>query len=333
MAKKNRKYVCIFILILIALYIIIYVIPSVTGALETTEILEAGSLQGTEETVCYFVRDEYVYAAKQAGELKYRAKEGAHVRKGTRVAVVREDGSSAAAGDKQKKEKSRYGDIMDRLSDRVVRTEDGRAETSGVVSYYADGYESFLTPDKMESLTYDDVKNLKNEARNTRRKSTLKGEPLFKISNNDSWYLMCWVEAASVARYETGGSVTIQLAEGDVKAVVENIMEAGDQWKIIFRSNRYYKDFSRSRVENARIVAQDYSGLIAENGSITTKDGQPGVMVRQKDGEFVFTRVKILTRSGDYSVLKDESFIDEDGNTVSTVKVYDEILKNPGKGT
>lgn len=333
MAKKNRRYVYIFILILIALYIIIYVVPKVTGAFETTEILEAGTLQGTEETVCYFVRDESVYEAGTAGSLKYAIAEGTHVRKGTKVASLTAENRKSDTDKKKKKETSQYEDMITRLSDQVIRTMDCKAQSSGIVSYYIDGYESFFTPDKLESLKYEDVKELEIEAKDTTRKSTLEKEPIFKISDNDNWYLVCWVEAASVARYEVGNSVTIQLAAGDVKATVENIIEAGDQWKIIFRSNRYYKDFSKSRMEKTRIVTQDYSGLIAENSSITTKDGQPGVMVRQTDGEYVFTRVKILARSGDYSVLKDETFIDEQGNTVNTVKVYDEILKKPGKGT
>lgn len=333
MAKKNRRYVYIFILILIALYIIIYVVPKVTGAFETTEILEAGTLQGTEETVCYFVRDESVYEAGTAGSLKYAIAEGTHVRKGTKVAFLTAENRKSDTDKKKKKETSQYEDMITRLSDQVIRTMDCKAQSSGIVSYYIDGYESFFTPDKLESLKYEDVKELEIEAKDTTRKSTLEKEPIFKISDNDNWYLVCWVEAASVARYEVGNSVTIQLAAGDVKATVENIIEAGDQWKIIFRSNRYYKDFSKSRMEKTRIVTQDYSGLIAENSSITTKDGQPGVMVRQTDGEYVFTRVKILARSGDYSVLKDETFIDEQGNTVNTVKVYDEILKKPGKGT
>ena len=56
-------------------------------------------------------------------------------------------------------------------------------------------------------------------------------------------------------------------------------------------------------------------------------------MVKQTSGEFVFTRIKVIASDGEYSVLKDVSFTDEDGNSVDTVNVYDEILKRPGKGT
>lgn len=332
MAKKNRRYVYIFILVLIALYVIIYVIPRVTGAFETTEILRSGSLQGTEDTVCYFVRDEQVYTAGAAGTLKYRIKEGTHIRRGTKVAALTQEKKNTSKTDKNENQ-SKYSEIINRLSDGVIRTTDCKSQSSGIVSYYVDGYENFFTPDRIENLKHEDVKDLKVEAEDTVRKSALEQEPIFKISDNDNWYLVCWVEVASVARYETGNSVTIQLAEGDIKATIQNIIEAGDEWKIIFRSNRYYEGFSKSRVEEARIVTEDYNGLIAENNSITTRDGQPGVMVRRTDGDYTFTRVQILARAGEYSVLKENSFTDEEGNTVNTVKVYDEILKKPGKGT
>ncbi len=330
MGKKNRKYVYIFILTLIILYIIIFVIPKVTGAFETTELLEAGSLQGTEETTCCIVRSETVYEAGAAGKLKYLAKEGTHIRKGTQVIELAGDEGKASG---EGKEESEYNEIIKRLSGHTVRTVSGKAQSSGIISSYIDGYEGYFTPEKMEKLKYEDVKELDIEAEDVRRKSTREGEPVFKISDNDNWYLVCWVEAASVARYEVGNSVAIQLPAGNVKATVKEILADGEQWKIIFRSNRYYEAFSKSRIEEARIISQDYSGLIVKNSSITTRDGKSGVMVRKTGGEFEFTQVKVLARDGDYSVIQDVSFIDENGNSVNTVHVYDEILKRPGKGT
>ncbi len=332
MGKKNRKFVYLFILVLIVLYIAIYVVPKVTGIFETTETLEAGSLQGTEETVCYFVREETVYEAGVSGELAYLIKEGTHIRKGTKaIKLIEKNLSKQEEADEQ--EKSKYKALTDRLGDRTVRTEDGKVASSGIFSSYVDGYEAFFTPESMETLKYEDVKELDIQAEDVKRNEALAKEPVFKISDNDNWYLMCWVEAASVAKYEIGNEMTVQLPEGAVGVTIKNIIEDGDQWKILFRCNRYYEGFSKSRIEEARIITRDYSGLIAENGSITTRDGKPGVMVRQTSGEYVFTRVKILARDGDYSALQDVSFIDEDGNSVDTVKVYDEILKNPGEGT
>ncbi|MCQ4637903.1 hypothetical protein NE619_14300 [Anaerovorax odorimutans] len=330
MAKKNRKPIYIFVLALIILYVVIYIIPKVTGIFETTEVLKAGTLQVTEEATCYFVRGETVYEAGSAGSLDYLIDEGIHIRKGTKVVKLTEDKEKS---DKSAEDKSDYKDIITRLSDNVVRTADCKAQSSGILSYYADGYENYFSPATMDELKYEKVQDLKIEAEDTKRKSTLKREPLFKICDNDNWYLVCWVEAASVAKYEAGNTVTIQLPEGDVEATVKSVAEDGELWRVIFRSNRYYKAFAKSRIEEATIVSRDYSGLIAKSSSITTKGGKPGVRVRQTSGEYTFVPIKVIASDGEYSVLQDVSFIDENGDSVNTVNVYDEILKNPGKGT
>ncbi|WP_415929606.1 HlyD family efflux transporter periplasmic adaptor subunit [Zhenpiania hominis] len=332
MAKKNRKPIYIFVLALIVLYIAIYVIPKATGLFDTTEVVEAGTLQVTEETTCYFVRNETVYEAGEAGTLDYNVEEGVHIRKGTRVLKLTESGDENAS-QKDAEEKSEYKDVIKRLGDHVVRTVSCEAQSSGVLSYYADGYENFFSPDTMDQLRYKNVKDLQIEASSLKREKAMQTEPLFKICDNENWYLLCWVEAASIARYEVGNDVTVQLPDGDVTATIQDITEDGEQWKITLRSNQYYESFAKSRIAEARLVSQEYDGLIVDNGAITTRNGETGVMVRQTSGDFAFTSIKVIASDGEYSVLEDGSFIDEDGNTVDTVNVYDEILKRPGKGS
>lgn len=332
MAKKNRKPIYVFVLALIVLYIAIYVIPKATGLFDTTEVVEAGTLQVTEETTCYFVRNETVYEAGEAGSLDYKVREGVHIRKGTTVLKLTEGGGGDSSK-KNSKEDSEYKDVIKQLGDHVVQTVSCEAQSSGVLSYYADGYENFFSPDTMDQLRYKNVKDLQIEAKALKRETTLQTEPLFKICDNENWYLLCWVEAASIARYEVGNDVTVQLPDGDVTATVQDITEDGEQWKLTLRSNQYYASFAKSRIEEARLVSQEYDGLIVENGAITTRDGETGVMVRQTNGDFAFTRIQVIASDGEYSVLEDGSFTDEDGNTVDTINVYDEILKRPGKGS
>lgn len=332
MAKKNRKPIYIFVLALVALYVVIYIIPRATGILETTETLEAGTLQVTEESTCYFVRDETVYEAGEAGKIDYKVKEGIHIRKGTKVLELTESGTDSSAEEKAE-EDSEYKDVIKRLGEHVVKSVSCEAQSSGILSYYADGYENYFSPDTMDQIRYKDVEELQTEAEALKRDETMKDEPLFKICDNENWYLICWVEAASVARYEVGNDVTVQLPKGDVKATVRDITEDGERWKLTLRSNEYYEEFAKSRVAEARLVSREYDGLIAQNSWITTREGQPGVMVRQTSGDFAFTRVKVIASDGEYSVLQETSFTDEDGNSVNTVDVYDEVQKRPGKGT
>ena len=77
------------------------------------------------------------------------------------------------------------------------------------------------------------------------------------------------------------------------------------------------------------IVTSDNDGLIVDNKCIIEKDGKKGVYVRNKNGEYEFKQIKVISSNGEESVIEDATFIDEEGNQVYTVDVYDEVLKHP----
>lgn len=325
MAKYKKKPIYIFLLLLVLLYVVIYIIPKVTGALETTIILEPGNLQVTEDADCYIVRDEKVYEASSAGTLDYLIDEGIHIRKGTKVLKLEKHAPKEDAS-------SDYQEITDRLKNSSVVNDSYTAKSSGILSYYADGYEGYFTPNTIGHLNEEELKKQKFQAEELKRKSTLAKEPLFKICDNDNWYIVCWVEAGSISRYEVGKNATIELSSGNVDVKIKNITEDGEKWKITFWTNRYYEDFTKIRAEKATIVSEDYNGLLIPNKSITTRNGQAGVMVKSKIGDFVFKPVKVVASDGQQSVVNDLYFTNDQGERVDTVNIYDEILKKPGKG-
>lgn len=328
--KKNRKPILIYFASLLVLALLIYAVPKVTDIFETTAVLETGTIQVTEESMCYFVRDEAVYVAGAPGEAEFTIEEGTHICTGTILADFTEDETEGAD---EAAPRSKYADVIDGVGDDAVRTVSFESKSSGIVSYYADGYESTLTPDSLDTLTWEDVSGITSRTVDLKHTSLKKGDPVLKICDNDNWYIVCWVEAASVANYTVGNEVSITLPEGTVDMEVESITQDGERWKIIFWSNNYYEAFAESRVEEGIIVSQDYTGLITETENIITKDGQPGVMVLRKNGDYEFVRVKIKASDGEYSALEDVSFTDEEGQFVNTVNVYDEILRRPGNST
>jgi len=329
--KKNRKPIYIFLAALVLLYLIIYIIPGVTGFLKPTEILKPGTVQVREPVTCYFVRDEQVYEAGRAGKIQYLIDEGIRVRRGMRVLKL--TAAPAASGQTQPSGKNdRFSGMMDLLKNSAIPVTNGRAGSSGILSYYLDGYESYFTPSDMKRLSRERVEKLGITAVNTKRGSTLAGQPLFKICDNNNWYLLCWVGQDSVSKYQEGQPVTIQLPGGNVTAAVDSITQDGSFWRIIFQSNWYYPYFAKSRRVEAQVVSENCSGLIASNSSLTTRGGQPGVMVKQVDGSYLFKRVMVIGTDGTRSALQDASFTDQKGNIVQTVNVYDEILKHPAKG-
>ena len=291
----------LFLLALIVLFIVIYVFPTVSGALTRTSFVEYGSIQTTDDVTAYFVRNEKVYRAKSAGEIQYYFDEGEFLRKGERILSV-SPGSSYTASE------------------------------NGVVSYYIDGLENVLTPDKMASLKEKDVESASTDVASTRRKETVKGDPLYKMVDNTNWYVVFWVGEDDIVKYKKDAPVYLELPKGEIKGKTKEILDNGDSWFVILQFNRYYEDMPRIRKINTSVITAKYEGLVIANKSITAKGGKTGVFVKDINGEYDFTPVSVITSNGEYSLVE-SSFYYEDTKKgsvkVPTVNAYDEILNNP----
>jgi len=202
--------------------------------------------------------------------------------------------------------------------------------STGIISYYIDGYESEFTPENMALLSRDKVDGLSIEVQNLARETTQAKEPLYKVVDNKFWYAVFWVAPENIVKYEKGKTATINLPLGQVEGKIYDVVDAGNEFLVILEFNRYYEKFAQIRKIEADVVTSDYKGLTIKNESITTKDGQPGVYVKDKKGEYVFKPVKIITSDGEWSLAEVSYFYTDNGATkVETVNIYDEILKNP----
>jgi putative membrane fusion protein len=215
-------------------------------------------------------------------------------------------------------------------SEKGIIPEQYISQSNGVISYYIDGYESEFTPANMALLSEDKVETLKIDVQNLARKTTLSREPLYKVVDNNQWFVVFWVAPENIVKYEKGKTAYLNLPLGQVEGKIYDIIDDDGQWLVILSFNRYYEEFARIRKIDAEVITSDYKGLTIKNESITTKDGQPGVYVKDKSGEYVFKPVKIITSDGEWSLVEVSYFYTDNGATkVETVNIYDEILKKP----
>ncbi len=302
--KFKRILLYLFIASVLALAVIIYVYPMVTGALTQTSVVEYGNLQVTANATCYFIRRETVVPAGSSGTIQYYMDEGSLVRKGTKVADIVHGGGSYTALE------------------------------NGVVSYYVDGLEEIFSPDNMASLKKDRVEELEIEGNNIKRDSAVAGEPLYKVVDSSVWYAALWPEPENVIKYKKGETVYLNLPLGQVRGTTYDIIDSEGSMLVLLRFDRYYEDLPKLRKMDVEIITSDYEGLIIANKSITTLEGKPGVYVKDISGEFVFTPVSVITSDGEYSLVESSFFYEKEGDKsikVSTVDAYDEILNHPEK--
>jgi len=302
--KAKKILLSLFIIAVLVLSVIIYIYPMVTGVLAQTSIVEYGNLQVTARATCYFIRDENVVTAASSGNIQYYFEEGELVRKETKVLDIVPGGGSYVTNENK------------------------------VISYYIDGYEDLFSPENMASLKKDAVESLDIQMNDTRRDYAVAGEPVYKEMDNSVWYVALWPKSEDVIKYKKGSPVYLNLLLGQVKGTTYDIIDSGDSWLVLLQFNRYYEDLPKLRKLDAEIITSDYEGLIIANRSITTKDGKPGVYVKDISGEFIFTPVSVIASDGEYSLVESSYYYEktEDETVkVKTVDPYDEILNHPEK--
>jgi len=296
----------VYLAVITVLYIYAYVIPSITGALTKTYIVQADTFQTKYHASCIVVRDEIVYSADYSGTTTYYIEESEKTRINTRIADI-------------------YS------ADQVKHSM--YCKKTGFVSYYSDGYESLLSPTTVLDMDPASYFSLTENTESKKASSLSKGGFVYKLVDGSAWYLMIPVDENSVANYRAGSNLNIKLADGtSFSASVYKIL-GEESFAVMAKVTSYYPDFAKYRVLDVDIITKETSGLVIPKSSITTNaDGKQGVYVLGTDGEYHFTRILVLEEDGDNILIKESEFTEtlEDGTTkgILSVDLYDEIKRD-----
>jgi putative membrane fusion protein len=327
MPKPKKRTIYIFLIALVTLYIVIEIVPFLTGALTRTEILRYGEIKIDQDVECYLVRDETVYSASDSGDMTYKFDEGSLIKKGAKLLSFVKDSNNNGNQDELKN--SEFKGFITRLGASMAIDQHFTAAKRGIFSTYIDGFEATFTPKNIEKLTYKQVSGMPIKGQDVERKSTLKGEPIYKISDNTTWYMIFWIKNNEIAKYQLNATVTVTLPDGQVRATVSKLVTDEDRFMVVLKTNRYYKNFASQRKVQANILLADQRGLLISNSSLTTKGGIVGVYIKNTIGDYIFKPVRTIATDGQKTLVLEGVYYDDKGQPVETVNVYDEILKKP----
>ena len=119
--------------------------------------------------------------------------------------------------------------------------------------------------------------------------------------------------------------------EKTITGTVYKITDERREKKLIIKTSYYYKYFATLRKIDVEVITSDVMGLLISNTSIVEKGGKKGVFVRQKTGKYKFVPINVIATDGTQSAISPSQFRDSDGNTVTTVRSYDDILRRPDR--
>ncbi|MDO5441693.1 MAG: HlyD family efflux transporter periplasmic adaptor subunit [Bacillota bacterium] len=313
---KNRKMAIIigtiFVLVCLALYFFIYIIPDISGALTETAVASYGEMRISNKYPAVVVREENVQRADMAGNVSWYVDNNIKTRKGIKVLDILGNGTSSEL-----------------------------CPTTGVVSYYYDGYEKIFTPDTLSEvdtfLPVDEKtgERVAIEVKDVRKETVEYDDVLYKVITNDTWYTVVFVSPEEAENFFAGAKVSIGFDNEFVSATIQDVVVKEDKALVIVSTAKYLSTYDKLRECEVELVTQDEKGLIVPNTAIATVDGETGVYVKKIDGSYVFVNVKVkASNATDSVVFADQySVVTEEGanDIVYTISLYDEILKDATK--
>ncbi|MDD5937414.1 MAG: HlyD family efflux transporter periplasmic adaptor subunit [Clostridiales bacterium] len=172
---------------------------------------------------------------------------------------------------------------------------------SGIFSGQADGYESVLTPETLDSLTPSALDELENRA------GEVDSSALGKLITDSKWYFVCPLTEEEAGRLSEGSTITARFSRdwsGEVDMTVERIgaPEEG-RVAVILSSTRFLSQVTLLRRQTVELVFSQRAGIRVPAQAVRMEDGVTGVYVRV-GAKAEFKPVSVLAQGEDYYLVE-----------------------------
>lgn len=353
--KKLILAAIIFLILCTVLYFRIYIAPKVSDIFVEDYTVEYGTLDVDAEIKYLCIRNEYMHYSEADGTIERKAASGDLVRIGD--VVVEVNGYGYATGERglvsyhyDGLEDSYYPSVMSGITPSALepqKDEEGNLKydlksaakdnvANGepiykIIDSHAWYLMTFLEPE--EAKVYEEGSRVTVEL-DDEEKTQIRFMVYYNQAEREAAEAKQEGETESEteteAAPESGSDDTGEGAEGE-GAEGEGTAEEPDLKQVIFSCDRFYGNEDCLRYGTARVITRKVSGIILDTSSIVEEDGVKGVYVKNKYGEYVFTRIKIIDEVGDKTVVESRTFYNpEKDEMVNTVKNYDSVKKGDG---
>ena len=162
------------------------------------------------------------------------------------------------------------------LSQAENDTKAVRVSAAGYFSGVVDGYETVLTPDKLDTLSVPDYQSLQPAA--------VADGAIGKLIHGDTWYYVTAVPADEARNVKAGDSVQVTFARDfyekiDMRVERVGASEAGLRM-LVLSCSRYMQNVTLLREQSADVIFASYPGLRVPKDAVRVdENGQPGVYV------------------------------------------------------
>ena len=150
------------------------------------------------------------------------------------------------------------------------------APKAGYFSAVVDGYETVLTPERLDTLTVREYDDLQPE--------DVTGNWAGKLITGDRWYFVTSIPAGELADVEAGDRVRVTFARDFYSEITMTVTRVGQNeagFRILVLSSReFMQSVTLLREQTADVVFIQYTGLrVPKDAVYVDESGQPGVYI------------------------------------------------------
>lgn len=209
-------------------------------------------------------------------------------------------------------------EIAQLKSQLTAPIEEIKTQEPGYFVSFADGYESRLNFDTINTLTASDIKAITSS--DIKKDATVVG----KTFNDYKWKITGIVTAdddlikgKNVNMYINGSSMLIPAFVDDMKHI------DGNQYIVILSTSVLNVDFAKERVREVSIILNEYTGIKIPRTAITFEGGQKGVNVMYGQKK-MFKKLDVIYEGDGY-------VISQKGLGSDYVSVHDQLVFEEAK--
>jgi len=154
------------------------------------------------------------------------------------------------------------------------------ASSKGVVSFYLDGYEQYLSPDNIVNINIEGIRNILNGRSADNSADSRLTTNIYRLVNTDKWYLLLLSNDASFSPV-TGQGFWLQMEGFDdviYQTRVESILKSGNDTLAVLSCTNPIGPLLNQR-SGSVIISAELSGLYVPAGAIMTENNLTGVTV------------------------------------------------------
>lgn len=203
---------------------------------------------------------------------------------------------------------------------------------SGIATFQTDGFEDTVTLDNLYNLDYDLIFASKSNPGVWGQPEVLSGNPMVKIVDNSTWFLLCMIERDDMDAYEKNKEIGVNINDKIYAGKVSDVFENNQKGVLVLKMTDLYENFHQNRFLDVRVVRENYQGLKIQNSSIITVNGVQGVYVVGMDKKAVFRPIKILGNDDKNAIIKPGYItLIQNGETkrIKTVDLNSQVVIDP----